>query len=686
MAKAATRANYRELLKDGSFFRFFVGQVASSFGDWVGLLAILALVKRIYENEFAVAAVLFARLAPALFFGPLAGVMVDRWDRKKVMVWCDLARAGLILTLPFLGSISARLPILTPVLLLFVISALLEMLTLLWQPAKDSCVPEMVRDPRRYTHAYSLLLLAAYATFPLSGAAFGLLAQLSHFLGGALQATEFTINRELLALFFDSFTFLVSAGLTMTLRIAPREVQRRRLDPRVIWEELREGLSFLRQHKMISSWVIGIGGTFAGIGIFLSLAVFFVDRVLGGGSAGFGLLVTAVGSGLGAGFVSAGPAARVVPKDILFSSVVVGLGAALVGFGSTSTLPTALVFCSVCGLFGGLAYPTGYALVQENLSPELRGRATASVNSVIRLAVLSASAIGPALVRTIDLLGPRQVSLFGEELLDLRGVRVVMWLGGLTILGAGVYTIRAVKARRSLAMATPGVFLVFEGGEGAGKTTQIRLLAEFLQSQHRRVVLTREPGGTPFGSRIREILLDPSTSAISSKSEALLYAADRAQHVEKVILPSLASGAIVISDRYVDSSIAYQGAARGLGVEEISSLNRWATGGLIPDLVFFFDVEAEKGLERSGLTDRMEQQGLEFHEKVREAYRLLAGRHSERFVVLDASSSPEAIAEEVLRRVAPLLDRDAEFSEPAAQELEAPVEPHAAGDEKRVTT
>lgn len=662
MAVAATRANYRELLREGSFFRFFIGQVASSFGDWVGLLAILAVVKRIYDNEFAVAAILFARLAPALFFGPLAGVLIDRWDRKKVMVSCDLARAGLILILPFLGSISDRVPVLTPVLMLFVISALLEMLTLLWQPAKDSCVPEMVRDPSRYTHAYSLLLIAAYATFPLSGAAFGLLTQLSRYIGRTFEATQFTINRELLALFFDSFTFLVSAVLTMTLRIAPRTTKRQKLDIKVIWAELAEGLRFLRQHKMISSWVIGIGGTFTGIGIFLSLALFFVSEVLGGGSGGFGLLVTAVGSGLGAGFLAAGPAARVIPKDILFSSVVVGLGAALVGFGSTSTLTGGLVFGGVCGLFGGFAYPTGYALVLENLAPELRGRATAAVNTVIRLAVLGSSAVAPALVGLIDVVGPRRVFVLPQELLDLRGVRVVMWLGGLTIFAAGIYTIRAVKARRSLGIETPGVFLVFEGGEGAGKSTQIDLLADSLKSKGRRVIITREPGGTPLGERIRELLLDSSDDSISAKTEALLYAADRSQHVNEAILPALASGAIVVSDRYVDSSIAYQGAARGLGIDEITSLNRWATGGLMPDLVFFFDFEAEKGLERSGVTDRMEQQGLDFHEKVREAYRLLAARHADRFVVLDASRSREEIAAEVLSRVEPLLEEDHEVS------------------------
>jgi len=639
-----------------------VGQVSSSFGDWVGLLAILAVVKRIYNNEFAVAAVLLARLGPALFFGPVAGVVVDRWDRKKVMVFCDLARAALVLVLPFIDSIGSRVPLLSPVVLLFVISGLLEMLTLLWQPAKDSCVPEMVRDSSRYTHAYSLLLIAAYATFPLSGAMFGLLTNLSKAIGKTFSLKQFSTNRELLALFFDSFTFLVSAGLTMTLAIAPRTKTKRRLDVKIIWQELTEGLRFIRNHKMISSWVLGIGGTFAGIGVFLSLALFFVSDVLGGGPGGFGLLVTAVGMGLGAGFILAGPTSRVVPKDILFSLVVVGMGVALVGFGSTSTLATGLFFGSVCGLFGGFAYPTGYALVQERLGPELRGRASAAVNSVIRLAVLGASTLAPVLVRLVNLVLPSRISPMPGQFLDLRGIRVVMWLGGLTILGAGLYTTKAVRARRSQPEVRQGVFVVFEGGEGAGKSTQIELLREFLVSRGRPVLVTREPGGTGIGDRIRDLLLDPASASMSAKAEALLYSADRAQHVAEVIEPALTAGSVVVSDRYVYSSIAYQGLARGLGLDEITNLNRWATGGLMPDLVFLFDFDAAKGLERSGGHDRIEQEGLEFHEKVREAYRILVERQADRFVVIDASKAPGEIAAIVRKRVEPLLDRGIETS------------------------
>jgi len=636
--------------------------VLSSFGDWVGLLAILALVKRIYNDEFAVAAVLLARLGPALFFGPVAGVMVDRWDRKKVMVFCDCARAGLVLLLPFVEFIGARVPLLTPVFLLLLISAALEMLTLLWQPAKDSGVPDMVHDPSQYTHAYSLLLIAAYATFPLSGAAFGLLAGASRMIGQSAGIRALSTNRELLALFFDSLTFLISAMLTLTLHIPPRERSKRKLDLKAVWSELMEGLRFVGHHNLIGSWVLGIAGTFAGIGVFLSVALFFVTEVLGGGPSGFGLLVTAVGIGLGTGFALAGPVARVIPKDIVFSGVVVAMGAALVGFGSVSTLTSGLVLGGICGLFGGFAYPTGYALVQEQLGPEFRGRASAAVNSVMRLAVVGAAALSPIVIRLIDQAAPSRLYLLPGRSVDLRGVRVVMWLGGLTILAAGVYTTKAVRARRNVTISTLGLFLVFEGGDGSGKSTQIALLSEHLRGLGKDVVVTREPGGTAIGDRIRQILLDPENAAMSSRAEALLYAADRAQHVEERIRPALERGAIVISDRYVDSSIVYQGLARGLGHDEIASLNRWATHAVLPDLVFLIDVDAEEGLERSGGVDRIELQGLSFHRRVQAGYRLLAGRHPERFCVIDAMQSPETISSIINERVTPLLATHPDFS------------------------
>ncbi len=203
----------------------------------------------------------------------------------------------------------------------------------------------------------------------------------------------------------------------------------------------------------------------------------------------------------------------------------------------------------------------------------------------------------------------------------------------------------------------PGVFVAFEGGEGGGKSTQVDLLCAWLREQGHEVVRTREPGSTPAGERLRALLLDPA-SALSPRAEALLYAADRAQHVDTVVRPALERGAVVVTDRYVDSSLAYQGAGRDLVVDDVARLSRWATGSVRPDLVVLLDVAPEIGLARAqrvGAPDRMEAESLAFHGRVRQGFLDLAADAPARYAVLDAASPPGAVAEAVRRRVAPLL-------------------------------
>ena len=191
-------------------------------------------------------------------------------------------------------------------------------------------------------------------------------------------------------------------------------------------------------------------------------------------------------------------------------------------------------------------------------------------------------------------------------------------------------------------MGGQGFFVAFEGGEGAGKSTQVRLLAEALAAQGLEVVTTREPGGTPSGAAIRSILLDPATQ-LSPRAEALLYAADRAHHVATVIRPALERGAVVITDRYVDSSLAYQGAGRTLAQSEVANISAWATEGLVPDFTVLLDLDPEVGLARAGDPDRLEAEPLDFHRRVRAGFLDLAGAEPHRYVVVDAERSPEAV-------------------------------------------
>lgn len=200
------------------------------------------------------------------------------------------------------------------------------------------------------------------------------------------------------------------------------------------------------------------------------------------------------------------------------------------------------------------------------------------------------------------------------------------------------------------------VFIAFEGGDGAGKSTQVAALAGWLRARGREVVVTREPGGTELGVRIRELLLHGGE--VAPRAEALLFAADRAQHVAAVVRPASERGAVVLTDRYVDSSIAYQGAGRDLRAAEVARLSAWATGELVPDLTVLLDVTPETGRarRRDRAEDRMETEAAEFHARVRAGFLGLAQAEPSRYLVLDAAEPPEALAEAVATRVARLLD------------------------------
>ncbi|MDN5796280.1 MAG: dTMP kinase [Intrasporangium sp.] len=199
----------------------------------------------------------------------------------------------------------------------------------------------------------------------------------------------------------------------------------------------------------------------------------------------------------------------------------------------------------------------------------------------------------------------------------------------------------------------PGLFICFEGGDGAGKSTQVRLLTDELERRGRVVLVTRQPGGTPLGARIRDLLLHGEH--MTPRAEALLFAADKAHHVEQVIRPALDAGRVVITDRYTDSSIAYQGAGRQLGADEIRRLQHWAVGGLLPDLTVVLDVPPEVGRQRRGeVHDRLESEADEFHAAVRQGFLDLAARDPERYLVLDAGLPPDEIAAQVRGRLAAL--------------------------------
>jgi dTMP kinase len=583
-----------------------------------------------------------ARVVPGFIMGPLAGVIADRFNRKRVMVSCDIVRGVLLFSLPFVQNL----------IYLLLVSAVLESLTLIWGPAKDASLPHFVPQ-NQLTHANSLSLIAVYGPWPLASLVFASLASLGTFLGNhvavlsGLSASQ-GAGPEALALWMDSLTFGFSALMISTLAIPATKGRRTHVRAEDMWKDLVEGVRFVFMHKQVRPWLIGIGATFTAAGGVFSLGVGFVDRVLGGSDTSFGVVIGFLGVGMIIGLLLSGTLAKRIERDVLFSSALLLLGISLILFASMSRLQFAIPIASALGFFGGTAYSVGYSLMQETAGDELRGRTFSAAYTVIRMGTLVGLGLFPFLAGA---LGNHSVDLpWGT--LNLPGTRVTLWVAGLVVIGGGSLSMRAIRARRAKmpGRQTNGYFIVFEGGEGAGKTTQMEALEKWLEARGEDVIVTREPGGTQIGDRIRAILLDVQASDMDPRTEALLYAADRAQHVAEVISPALDEGKIVVSDRFVDSSLAYQGLARGLGLDEIYDISKWATGGLLPDIVFYMKVDPHKGLER--LTrehDRIEREGESFHEAVGIAYRKLAKRFPERFVVLDASSGPGEIHDHVIK-------------------------------------
>lgn len=200
------------------------------------------------------------------------------------------------------------------------------------------------------------------------------------------------------------------------------------------------------------------------------------------------------------------------------------------------------------------------------------------------------------------------------------------------------------------------MFITFEGGEGAGKSTAIKRIVEKLTSEGYEIVLTREPGGTPIAEEIRNVILDKKNTAMDPRTEALLYAASRRQHLVEKVIPALREGKLVLCDRFIDSSLAYQGGAREIGIDNVYNMNLFATEGMLPDLTILFDIKPEEGLARIAANsqrevNRLDVEKLAFHNKVRDSFHELAKKFPERFVIIDASKGPDEVFEESYKAI-----------------------------------
>ena len=655
----------RGVLAIKPFRKLWNSMVFSSLGDWLGLLATTAMAQQLSGGDyatanFAIAGVFIARLLPAVFLGPLAGVIADKLDRRKLMVTCDILRTALYISIPIFHNY----------FWLYTATILVECITLFWSPAKEASVPNLV--PReRLENANQVSLLAAYGTAPIAALLFTFLSLFT----SAINVT-FGINSTAidLSLYVNALSFAFAAYTIWGLREIPKGAAEKHSADSGILKSLHEGWKAVSSSKIIRGLIVGMVGAFVAAGAVIGLARTFVGD-LGGGEAAYGVLFGAVFTGLAGGIAFGPKIFAQFSRRRLFGASLAVSGCFLVALAAIPNLVIAVFIVIILGAFSGITWVTGFTMLGLEVADDVRGRTFAFVQSLIRVVLVAVLAISPLIAASIG----QHTFKFQNTEINYNGAAVTILIAGLIASLIGLISYKQMKDRPNVSLwsditnalkgelgsitgaPAKGVFIAFEGGEGIGKSTQSKLLKEWLEQEGETVVLSREPGGSDLGIEIRKILLSHSTGEISPRAEALLYAADRAHHVYSVIRPALAQGDVVISDRYFDSSIAYQGAGRVLEPGEVARISRWATESLFPTLTIIIDLPPQVGLARLKSKDRLESQPIDFHERVRQEFLQLAALDPERYVIIDGNQSIEDTHTQIISKVSeiPALKRNA---------------------------
>ncbi|WP_242907956.1 dTMP kinase [Actinomadura terrae] len=640
------------------FRRLWIALSVSGLGHWLSVPALTAMAATLTRDDDAAAraqavgGVLVALLVPAVLLAPFAGTLASRLDRRLTLLVADALRFVIVLSVPLLDALPWT----------FAAAFLVACVSVVWSAvaatAPAGLVPDELRPAARHSAARAMCWPA-----PVAAVVFAFVALIA-------KGTFGEGDRADLALYVTAGVFLVATAGVAALGEVPGT------EPIGTPSPLRILFQGPRQQD-----VRGLGLAVAGVSLAAG-AVVAVARVhtghLGGGDAGYGAVLTGLTVGLGFGLFLGPRVLGPFSRRRLLGLAVIAAALALVVVSLVQNLVVVAFVTAFLGVAAGAAWSTAAVVLAGDEPSE--DRPDAFPRSVALVTALVVVAAVPPLAGVI---GSRHYDL-GDGDYDFQGTGAALLIAALLALLAGLVAFRrlddrhgvplvadlraalhgrvytppeqAVVEDRRVARRERGVFIAFEGGEGAGKTTQARLAAIWLRDHGYDVITTQEPGATKIGMRLRAMLLDRETTGLSSRAETLLYAADRADHVANVIRPAMERGAIVVSDRYVDSSLAYQGYGREQPVEEIARVNAWATGGLVPDLTVLLEVPPQTGLGRlSAPADRIESEPNEFHERVRAGFHALAEAEPERYLVLDASRPQGELSREIQYRIREIL-------------------------------
>ncbi|OAH11368.1 dTMP kinase [Streptomyces jeddahensis] len=692
----------RALLRGPQLKRLWSAQLVGGVGDALALLVLvlLTLQAAISEGSFgggyrgvatAVATVFAARILATLLFGavllgPLTSLTSPGGplDRRWTMVGSDGVRAALLIVAPLWIDWTPD----NALALLLVTAFVTGVAERFWTVCRESAAPALLPPPPLEGAAVRplpdhmdalrrLSLRTGFVALPIAAVGLVVVTLIGNLLGAGV--AWFGQHQAALASYVAAGLFAASLSVLYFLELPDAQTPRAR-SPLEGLRRPKTGSGVEKgRTNAIPLLVLACAAVATALAAAVAVAVLHA-KDLGGGPVLYGLLVLALTGGTVVGIRTAPSVLPSLSRRRLLALAVALTGLALLAAGLVPDVTSVLLIAALAGAAAGVAANTGHTLLDQETEEYRRARTTEHLHAVVRVSVALGAVAAPVLAGAI---GPYRLAS-GKFVFAHGGAAFTLMLVGALLLPVAALVLAktddrsGVPLRRDLrdafrggdpaqAPAASGFFIALEGGDGAGKSTQAEVLAEWIRAKGHEVVVTREPGATPVGKRLRSILLDVSSAGLSHRAEALLYAADRAEHVDTVVRPALERGAVVISDRYIDSSVAYQGAGRDLSPTEIARISRWATDGLVPHLTVLLDVSPEAARERfTEAPDRLESEPAEFHARVRAGFLTLAAADPGRYLVVDAAQEPEAVTTVIRHRLDVMLPLSA--AEVKAQE------------------
>ncbi|WP_063753168.1 dTMP kinase, partial [Streptomyces resistomycificus] len=700
----------RALLRRPQLKRLWSAQLVGGVGDTLALLVlvVLALQAAIAEGSFgggyrgvafAVATVFGVRILATLLFGavllgPLTSLTAQDGplDRRWTMVGADGLRAAVLIVAPLWIDWTPQ----DALAVLLVTAFVTGVAERFWTVCRESAAPALLPAPPPEgatvrplpDHMDALRRLSLRTTFvaiPLAAAVLVVAGLLNNLLGSGI--SWFAQHQAALPSYVAAGLFAASLSVLTFLELPDTRTPRARSP----LEGLRRPKTGTGTDKgrtgAIPLLVFACAAVAGAVAAVVGVSVLHA-KDLGGGPVLYGLLVGALTGGVVVGIRTAPSLLPTLSRRRLLSLAVAFTGVALLAAGLVPDVTSVVLIVALAGVGAGVAANTGHTLLDLEAEEYRRGRTTEHLHAVVRVSVALGALVAPLVAAAI---GPHRLEN-GKFVFAHGGAAFTLMLVGALLLPVAALVLAKVDDRSGVPLrhdlrdallggddpvtvpADTGFFIALEGGDGAGKSTQAEALAEWIRAKGHEVVVTREPGATPVGKRLRSILLDVSSAGLSHRAEALLYAADRAEHVDTVVRPALERGAVVVSDRYIDSSVAYQGAGRDLSPTEIARINRWATNGLVPHLTVLLDVSPEIARERfTEAPDRLESEPAEFHARVRSGFLTLAAADPGRYLVVDAGQEPEAVTTVVRHRLdqmLPLSEAEIQAQEEARRKAE----------------